>query len=105
MQHVTGTHFDLDWLCVIPLWLACAIWAMVLMRQRGHPIWKGLLMGLAFGPMGVLWVLTVARASARRPRGPVEHVACRSCSRPVSRYAPACPHCGYQWPAGPRGVH
>ena len=54
MQHVRGTHFDLDWPCVLPLWLACAIWATVLMRQRGYPTSKGLLVGLAFGPMGVL---------------------------------------------------
>jgi len=101
MQHVKGTHFDLDWLCVIPLWVTCAIWATVLMRQRGYPIWKGLLMGLALGPIGVLWALTTARASARRPRGQAEMVACRYCRRSVSRYARVCPHCHRQWPFRP----
>ena len=104
MQHVKGTHFDLDWPCVIPLWLACAIWATLLMHQRGHPTWKGLLVGLVFGPIGVLWALTISRASARRPQWPAdERVPCRFCDRPVSPYARLCPHCGRQWPAGPLG--
>jgi hypothetical protein len=103
MQHVKGTHFDLDWSCVIPLWLACAIWAAVLMHQRGHPTWKGLLVGLALGPMGVLWALTMPRAPANWSPWQTETVLCRFCKRRVSRYAPVCPHCGRQRPAVPLG--
>jgi len=103
MQHVSGNHFDLDWPCVIPLWLACVIWATVLMRQRGHPTWKGLLLGLAFGPIGVLWALTAPRrAPAHRPswQAGAEMVPCRFCGRSVSPYARVCPHCGREWPTG-----
>lgn len=101
MQHVKGTHFDLDWLCVIPLWLACAIWATVLMRQRGYSTWKGLLVGVALGPIGVLWALTISRAPGHRSPWPAEAVPCRFCKRPVSRYAPVCPHCDRPWPTRP----
>jgi hypothetical protein len=100
MQHVRGTHFDLGWPCLLPLWLACTIWAVVLMRQRGHGAWKGVLVGLALGPVGVLWALTASRVSVRGPQwAETEMVPCRFCQRPVSRYAPVCPHCEHDWPA------
>jgi len=103
MQHVRGTHFDLDWPCVIPLWLACAIWATLLMRQRGHPTWKGLLVGLSFGPIGVFWALTTPRRPGRRPKWQAEVLLCPSCERPVSLHTIVCPHCGHKWPAGRSG--
>jgi len=103
MQHVKGTHFDLDWPCAVPLWLACAIWATLLMRQRGHPIWKGLLVGLTFGPVGVFWALTTPQVPARRPKWEADALPCRFCGRPVSPYASVCPHCGRKWPSGRSG--
>ncbi|MEA3345630.1 MAG: hypothetical protein U9Q78_05210 [Chloroflexota bacterium] len=104
MQHVKGAHFDLGWSCLIPLWLACAIWATVLIRRRGHPTWKGLLVGLTLGPIGILWALTASTVSVRRPQqSEVETVPCRFCGRPVSPYAPVCPHCGRRWPSGHPG--
>ena len=103
MQHVKGTHFDLDWPCVVPLWLVFTIWALVLMRQRGHPAWKGLVMGLVLGPIGVLWALTAPRVAVHGSAWKPERVPCHFCRHPVSPYAPVCPHCGRQWPVGPQG--
>jgi len=103
MQHVKGTHFDLDWPCVIPLWLACAIWAAILMRQRGHPTWKGLLVGLTLGPVGVFWVLTMPRTPGERFKWQAEALVCRFCEGPVSPHTVVCPHCGRRWPSGRGG--
>ena len=101
MQHVKGTHFDLDLPYLLALWLICAVWATVVVSQRRHPIWKGLLLGLALGPVGLLWALTMSAVPVqdRRETGVV---ACSFCGHPVGHQVLVCPHCGRQWPTGHR---
>jgi hypothetical protein len=53
------------WAVIVPLWIACGIAGALIAPLRGRPAWVGGVVGLVFGPLGVL---VIAMLSKPKPR-------------------------------------
>jgi hypothetical protein len=77
----------------IPLWLwlwaiVCGVLGITIGSKKGRPI-VGLLLGLLFGPLGIVFLLLTRRKTT-----------CPYCVAPIHKDAITCPHCRSNIPAG-----
>ncbi|MEX2650319.1 MAG: hypothetical protein WD673_15020 [Alphaproteobacteria bacterium] len=81
------------WLLV---WIVSAFVAAAIHGGRGHSWFAGFVVGLIFGPLGVVLALLSRRTGAAiadeaRAQG---RVPCPHCAEFIMRAAKVCPHCG-----------
>lgn len=76
----------MDILMIMFLWLLCGLWAGSINKGKGHPYATGFILGILFGPIGVIIAAISGKVELRT-------ATCPYCRERIMPGAFICEHC------------
>lgn len=85
---------------IIPIWLVCAIVGAVICEGKGRSVAIGLVMGLVFGPVGLIICAVLSADEEVLEERALEQgkvKMCPACAEAVKPDANVCRYCGHRF--------